>query len=267
MITRSLPSEQRARYAAIAAWAIGLVALAAWHATHPSHPLLPLPPAGSVAADYLPDGTPVWVVAYDDGTAGVFEATSTHRAYGLAWAVGWCEEKDAFIDYWGASRWDKHGRYVGGPAPSDLTSYEIVVIEEGSVAVDGRMVAPRRTYVGTGPLGGVCTEGDPTDPATWGDYHVANDAPPVTVDEATTTLHAVVLEGVALFGPEGGTFCSAEFEFDPVARTCDGTLLSIPGTLPEDQMGGLRLRLLATVWAGALTNVVGLPGAEFVASP
>ncbi|MDQ3530635.1 MAG: hypothetical protein M3425_11950 [Actinomycetota bacterium] len=190
----------------IATWVVGLVAVAVWQTVHPTFPRVRMPLPGSVVAAELPGGTPVWVAANDDGTVAIFEAISTHRASGLDWAVGWCQEEDAFIDYWGASRWDRRGRYVGGPAPSNLTAYEVVDIDHGSVAVGDRVVVPRRTFGGAGPLGGVCTDRDRDavenpDPATWGRYHVANDAQGLSLAQATATRGRVVLEGVAVSSP------------------------------------------------------------------
>jgi len=206
----------------------------------------------------------VWVAAYDDGTAAVFEAISTHRAEGLDWAVGWCPQTEAFIDYWGASCWDRRGRYVGGPAPSDLTAYEVVDIDGGSVAVGDRVVAPRRTFVGTGPLGEVCSGDDHANRATWGRYHVANDAPGVSLGQATGTRGRVVLDGVAVFGPDGGRFCAAEFDFDAATETCGGRLLRIVEGQPNDAGYIVAVRVLAAVRGGALTDVLVLPGTDFV---
>lgn len=258
-------------YVAIATWVVGLVAVAVWQTLHPTFPRVRMPLPGSVVAAELPGGTPVWVAANDDGTVAIFEAISTHRASGLDWAVGWCQEEDAFIDYWGASRWDRRGRYVGGPAPSNLTAYEVVDIDHGSVAVGDRVVAPRRTFGGAGPLGGVCTDRDTDvenpDPATWGRYHVANDARGLSLAQATATRGRVVLEGVAVLGSQGGRFCSAEFPFDAVTETCAGRQLRIVGSPPSDDGYIVAVRVLAAVRGDELTDVLVLPGTRYIGTP
>ena len=251
--------------AAVTGWIAGVGALAAWYVYNPSLPRVAVPPPGVVAADYLADGTPVWVASGDNGVS-VFEALSTHRPGDLDWAVGWCESERAFIDYLGASRWDETGAYVGGPAPSGLTRYAVVGVDGDRATVGRRIVAPRRTTTHSGDLGGFCEdEGDVApDPAAWGRYHVANTTPGVSLEQAGS--QPAVLEGHATFGPTGPvTFCAEQFSFDPASGACGGPLLTIQHSDSPSSSGErlvLKVRLLARLQGDVLVDAIGLPGTE-----
>lgn len=260
------------RVTAVAAWIAGVCALGACYAVNPSLPHVEVPRSGSVAADHLPNGTPVWVVSYEDDRVAVFEALSTHRLAGIDWAVGWCERQRAFIDYLGASRWDDDGRYVGGPAPSDLTRYEIVNVEGDKAFVGHRIVAPRRTFTGHGPLGGTCADNGeiPHDLSTSGEYHVANFADGVSLEQAAAAEGQVVLEGYAMFDVSGPvTFCAAEFEFDVKTGECGGLLLTFYDShsdTPRGERMVLDMRVLARIDGDVLRDAIGLPGTDVVSA-
>ncbi len=94
----------------------------------------PLP--GEVRADYLPDGTPVWVAGHADGDASVISAFSSHVPYGLNKLIWWCAKADAFDDPSHGGKWDEYGVRFGGPAPIGLATYETAV-SGGRVAIGG----------------------------------------------------------------------------------------------------------------------------------
>lgn len=92
----------------------------------------PLP--GEVRADYLPDGTPVWVAGHDNGDASVISAFSSHVPYGLGKLIWWCDKADAFDDPAHGGKWDEYGVRLGGPAPIGLATYETTLVG-GRVAI------------------------------------------------------------------------------------------------------------------------------------
>ena len=99
----------------------------------------PLP--GEVRADYLPDGTPVWVAGHDGGDVSVISAFSSHVPYGLNKLIWWCDKADAFDDPAHGGKWDEYGVRLGGPAPIGLATYEAAVVG-GRVAVGGLRAGP-----------------------------------------------------------------------------------------------------------------------------
>lgn len=238
----------------------------------PSAVELRVPQSGRASAQYLPDGTPVWVVAQDAGEVAVFEALSPHRIYNLNQAVGWCPRSRIFIDYFGASRWDEQGRYVNGPAPASLTQYEVLREGDGRATIGKRMPAPQRQHVGQGPLGGTCsdTDGSPhgnAGPSEWGRYHVPNDAKGVAITDARRATGRVVLNGHGVFGgPHAeATFCPDEIAFEPDTGCKGPSLTFADAELPEGSAEAPRLlsmRILAKVEGMTLTDVVVLAGTD-----
>ena len=86
--------------------------------------VLPEPALGSTESGVLHDGRPVFVAHDLDGTISVLDATSTHLATN---PMGWCATSRTIDDIFRGARWDAQGRYVSGPAPTDLGSYEYVI--------------------------------------------------------------------------------------------------------------------------------------------
>jgi Rieske Fe-S protein len=111
--------------------------------------VLPRPDAGTVVPGALNDGTRVFTVAHESGAITVVEAVSTHVTIAVK-QIGWCQRAGTFEDEWHGSRWDDHGRYVFGPAPTDLNTF--------AVSVDGDSVRVLERRPGTqrsapGPIG------------------------------------------------------------------------------------------------------------------
>ncbi len=106
--------------------------------------LLDVPPTGEARPDTLPDGTPVFVAADDDGEVTVVSAVNPHRYRGLRSLVGWCASSGWFEDPLDRSRFDGRGDYRSGPAPHGLTRYRTQAAAGGrAVRVLGPL-APRR---------------------------------------------------------------------------------------------------------------------------
>lgn len=86
--------------------------------------------AGEVTGLRLEDGTPVYAVRHRDGRWSVVDGVSTHHPYGPLKLVGWCPSARVFEDVQHGSLFDEYGRYMGGPAPTDLPLYSIEVTDE-----------------------------------------------------------------------------------------------------------------------------------------
>ena len=85
------------------------------------------PPAGQARADYLADGTPVWVIGHQDGTVGVLSGFDTHVPFNLGKLLWWCPTARGLEDVSHGSRWDEYGVKIGGPAPAGLASWDVNV--------------------------------------------------------------------------------------------------------------------------------------------
>lgn len=86
------------------------------------------PAPGEVRADYLADGTPVWVVGLADGEVRVLSAFNTHTPANLGRLLWWCETAEEFEEPAYGSRFDARGLKFYGPAPTGLPAYEITVV-------------------------------------------------------------------------------------------------------------------------------------------
>ena len=102
--------------------------------------VVPVPTAGSTEPGELHDGHPVFVAHDLDGTVTVLDAISTHLA---ADPMGWCATSRTIDDIPHGARWDAQGRYVSGPAPTDLGSYEYVIDQRSQEIVVLVYVAPQ----------------------------------------------------------------------------------------------------------------------------
>lgn len=118
--------------------AFGLVLAGALLASTPTPAHFPLPPPGSVAAEWLPDGTPVFVVR-DAETVHVLRAEVPSAR--MSHAVAWCPPMNGFVEVWGATRFSRDGSWLGGPAPAGLQGFATRV-RGGQVEVGGPL-APR----------------------------------------------------------------------------------------------------------------------------
>jgi hypothetical protein len=109
---------------------------------------LALPRAGETRADYLPDGTPVWVVGHQDGSVDVFSAFSTHPTFGVQNLTWWCPASRAIEDPFSGSGWTEYGVKVAGPAPSDLARWSTAVHGDKVLVGDLTSGAPARLATG-----------------------------------------------------------------------------------------------------------------------
>lgn len=101
---------------------------------------LPLPPLGGVAAEWLDDGTPVFVVHHPDGGVDVVAAEAPFDEMDAA-GVAWCPAPELFVQVWWASVFTPDGSHRGGPAPRGLDTFE------ASIAGDAVLVGARRPGV------------------------------------------------------------------------------------------------------------------------
>jgi hypothetical protein len=123
---------------------LGIAVLAvAWLVRAPSRAGMAVPDAGSVSADFV-DGHPVFVVHDDDGAVRVLDAVSPHAPTGLTKVLAWCATSSLFEDLWHGSSFDRHGHYLGGPAPTGMAAYEVSAVDRGRMTVGERQEAPAR---------------------------------------------------------------------------------------------------------------------------
>jgi hypothetical protein len=100
---------------------------------------LAIPDGGGVRADYLADGTPVWVIGHDDGTVSVLTGFDAHRTplRNLLW---WCETSGMLESPSLGWMYDEHGAKVFGAPPTGLAAYDVTV--EGDAIRIGALNAP-----------------------------------------------------------------------------------------------------------------------------
>jgi hypothetical protein len=154
------------------------------------------PTPGEVRPDYLSDGTPVWVIGHEDGSVDVLSGFDTHRPYNLGKILWWCPSARAFENPEHGSRYDEYGLRIGGPAPTGLPAYEIV-LSASRVGVGDLQRAPPPDAPHSGPAEpdrDWCTF--PEDDVT---FHTFDDWP---IWESPTEAVAAAPEGWILL--EGG---------------------------------------------------------------
>jgi hypothetical protein len=135
---------RRRRYTAIGACAtlVSVLAFAGLQSLRPTTVVvsgrvrLAVPAIGQTDAEFLDDGSPVFVVHHRDGTISVVSALSTHRPWGVGAVIGWCARARDFEDWSHGSVWDETGAKVAGPAPGGLETYPILKVDGDSVEVD-----------------------------------------------------------------------------------------------------------------------------------
>ena len=108
------------------------------------------PPAGQARADYLADGTPVWVIGHEDGTVDVLSGFDTHVPFNLGKLLWWCPTARGLEDVSHGNRWDESGANIGGPAPAGLASWEVTV-QSSRVFLGEPRPAPTRDGPVIGP--------------------------------------------------------------------------------------------------------------------
>lgn len=146
--------------------------------------LLPLPDGDDPVAAWLPDGTPLWVVATDDG-ARVLEAWSPRYDLGVRELVGWCPGSQRFLDTLHSSRWLPDGQWASGRATHGLAAYEATVLGNG-IDVHGDRVPPaQRGDAEPAPFtGGADCDRDRSDTAV---FHDLDERPVPTIAEEAAT--------------------------------------------------------------------------------
>jgi hypothetical protein len=120
---------------------------------------LRVPAIGAAAAAFLADGRPVFVVHHEDGTVSVVDAFSTHTPFGVGTLVEWCAASRTFDDIRHGSTFDEQGRYILGPAPTGLVTFEATELgtTPPTVRVGARQLPEPRTDVGSPLSGSPCT--------------------------------------------------------------------------------------------------------------
>jgi hypothetical protein len=120
---------------------------------------LRVPPLGDAAAAFLADGRPVFVVHHEDDTVSVVDAFSTHTPFGVGTLVAWCDASRTFDDLRHGSTFDEWGRYLLGPAPTGLVTFEATELgtTPATVHVGARQLPEPRTDVGAPLSGSPCT--------------------------------------------------------------------------------------------------------------
>jgi len=110
-----------------------------------------VPALGDAAAVFLADGRPVFIVS-------VVDAFSTHTPFGVGTLVGWCAATRTFDDLQHGSTFDEHGRYILGPAPSGLVTFETTDLgtTPATEQVGARQLPAPRTELGTPFSGPPC---------------------------------------------------------------------------------------------------------------
>jgi len=92
--------------------------------------VLDVPPRGDVAAVFLSDGRPAFIVHHGDGTVSVVDAFSSHVQYGLKDLVAWCPSTRHFVEVAHEARYDEFGNWhSAGPAVSGLATFAFDVVE------------------------------------------------------------------------------------------------------------------------------------------
>jgi len=106
------------------------------------------PAPGGVSANYLPDGTPIWVITHKDGLTEILSGFDTRVAFGIHELLWWCPTSRSLEDPFDGSRYDEHGVKYGGPAPKSLPGW-IAIVQGGDALVGpARPVPPIRLGAG-----------------------------------------------------------------------------------------------------------------------
>ena len=219
------------------------------------------PNAGQARADYLADGTPVWVIGHQDGSVDVLSGFDTHVPFNLGKMLWWCPSARALDNPNHGSRWDEYGVKLGGPAPAGLASWEVTV-RSSRVFLGSPRPAPSLDTPPSGPeefeREWCVAPGDPVVVHTFEDWEVW-DSPTEAVDAA----------------PDRWILLAGELVADPAERRvrlcgvtgCDDSVVAANVDMPPPDMdprvgplGGSRF--IARVRDGALVDVtrVVVPG-------
>lgn len=202
---------------------------------------MPLPPVGTADPGVLADGTPVWVVNLGD-TTSVVDARSPHVAWGLTKLVRWCPSSRGFDDVHG-SQFDAAGRYLGGPSPTGLATYD------HEVAGEAVRIGERRAPAERGEQGHPRTACEDEPGAS---SPVEHDLPrmPVTTDLLPPADRPRLVDGTLVIAADGATLCA---DGEDGGSSCPGglpTAMDHEGYLDVAPGGAVvRSRMLVTVTA------------------
>ena len=118
------------------------------------------------------------------------DAISTHRPYGVGYLVGWCRSAGTFDDPFHGSRFRADGRYLMGPASTDLPTYPFERVS-GDVVIVGSATTPtRRTVGGAASVPTVVCPAARLIEPTFADAEWTSPADAVTVGDGWTTVTA-----------------------------------------------------------------------------
>jgi len=216
--------------------------------------ILDVPAQGGTATGRLADGRPVFVVHHDDGTVTVVDGISTHVT-SAATLVGWCESSGWFEEPHYGSKFDPHGVYRDGPAPTGLITYEIVEAGPSQVRVVGAHAPASRWTPGEEPTGPFCmVVGRPPKPLV---------LPPVEPVDATLSEVVASHEGwvgvraILEASPNGALLC--EPDTDGVCRES----FHVPSDTKSDVGTTYRGVWLIEVRNGAIVSVAATPDTDF----
>ena len=183
-----------------------------------------LPEPGEAVPGWLPDHTPIFVVRDRAGDVHVVRALVREAPPNLHVAVAWCPPADAFVSVWRSDMFLADGRYVDGPAPTGLWTYETRV-EDGRVHV-GDPVEPVGRSSHDADIGDTRTCFDDQGGDLDRDVVVLHDLPADPADvrtpeEAATSPAGswVLIEGYVVVG-DHASVCSAVVGEKP--PRCDG---------------------------------------------
>lgn len=213
--------------------AFGLTVALAFAVTRPaSLGDLPLPPPGEVWAEWLDDGTPVFVVHVGDVVRVV---GASHPFLRIDAAVTWCPPARRFIGVFTGSRFDIEGEWLGGPSPHGLRTWEARPQGDRVIVGASRAPAPRDVI---GPDRGM------SDQACW-QREEPGDVNPDTVLQHGRPFHAdapidalrgdhragtFMVHGMMLEHPDGSVqFCDTVHQGQPPRCDDEGLALSTPG--------------------------------------
>lgn len=73
----------------------------------------------------------------------MLDAISPHSPKGFVKVLAWCGSAQQFEDLWHGSSFDRHGAYLGGPAPTGMATY-VSTVTDGAVQVGSMQPAPGR---------------------------------------------------------------------------------------------------------------------------
>jgi hypothetical protein len=163
---------------AVAAIILGIAAVAiALPLLRPGAPRFTVaaPAPGEARADYLADGTPIWVIGHADGDVSILSAFDTHVPAGVHKLTWWCPATRSMEEPRHGSTYDENGVKINGPAPAGLPGYD--------ASRDGDRIVVGPAYAGpapgTAPTGrvqnrGLCITGDPVIAHTFRGWPVWN---------------------------------------------------------------------------------------------